>query len=122
MEHERSKREPAEAGGLREAQDRPEEADREHLARLRRERTVRGLKLAAIALLVVAFVAFIVRNADPTRIDFLFLERQPPLIWIMLACAIVGGILGFIIGRPRRGFRFHRKEPGGQRRGGGGRD
>lgn len=115
MDKDRESREPtgdrAEGPG-----GRADQADRDHLARLRRERTLRGLKLAAIALLVAAFVAFIVRNADPTRIDFLFFEREPPLIWIMLACALVGGILGFVLARPRRGFRFHREEPGGERR------
>jgi uncharacterized integral membrane protein len=63
------------------------------------------------ALAVVGlFVAFIVANAEPTTIDFIFFERRPPLIWIMLACAVIGGAFGFFLGRPGRGFRFHRTE------------
>ena len=38
------------------------------------------------------------------------LARHPRLIWVMFSCAVAGGILGYLIGRPGRQVRFHRKK------------
>ena len=62
--------------------------------------------------LVVMFVVFIVQNSKRTRIDYVFFHRDTRLIWIMLACAIFGGVVGFLVGRPGKQVRFHRGDPG----------
>ncbi|MBI4261290.1 MAG: LapA family protein [Actinobacteria bacterium] len=84
--------------------------DREHLQRLRRSRQARVVKLSVALFFVVVFAVFVIGNSEKANVDFVFVESAVPLIWVMLACAIVGGIVGFVIGRPGRQFRFHRED------------
>jgi uncharacterized integral membrane protein len=91
-------------------------ADLEHLRELQRQRRARVVKALVAAGLAVLFIVFVVSNAEPTRVDFVFLKARPRLIWVMFACAVVGGIIGYLIGRPGRGERLHgRPEERGDR-------
>ena len=90
--------------------------DREHLARLRRARQGRVIKLVIALAILVIFIVFIIGNSGRQPIDFVFVESEVPLIWVMLACAVLGGIVGFILGRPGRQFRFHRGDDEDERR------
>lgn len=83
-----------------------------------RARRARLTKLAAALTLVVLFMVFVIRNSGRVEIDFVFFTRNARLVWIMLACGVVGGVVGFLVGRPGRGLRG---DPGsGPRRPGGG--
>jgi uncharacterized integral membrane protein len=55
-------------------------------------------------------IAFIVANGDSVPVKFVFFTRRPPLIWVMFACAVLGGILGYMVGRPGKQVRLHRKK------------
>jgi uncharacterized integral membrane protein len=94
----------------------PEEhkADLEHVRELQRERQARVAKVLVGLALAVILIVFIVSNSQPVPVDFVFVTRRPRLIWVMFSCAVLGGILGYLIGRPGRQVRLHRKkdEPG----------
>jgi len=72
----------------------------EHQRQLHKARQARIAKFLVVLFLVVILVVFIVQNSKPTRIDYVFFHRETRLIWIMLTCAVIGGIVGFLIGRP----------------------
>jgi uncharacterized integral membrane protein len=87
-----------------------EKSDLQHSRQLQRERQARvGKTLVALFILAV-LIAFIVANGHSVKVNFVFLTRQPPLIWVMFACAVLGGILGYMVGRPGKQVRFHRKK------------
>jgi uncharacterized integral membrane protein len=96
----------------------PIEADTAHhdrlreqqMAALRRERQARVAKVLAILVIVVLLIVFILSNSQPVPVDFVFVTRNPRLIWVMFACTVFGGIVGFLIGKPGRQF-GRRREP-----------
>ena len=92
------------------------QADREHLRSLGRLRRGRAFRLVALLALAVAFIVFVIRNSQRVPVDFVFYTRQARLIWVMLTCTAAGGVIGFMLGRPGRRFRFHRS--GGRERSG----
>jgi len=106
----------AEQGGAMGPDDpQPEEPARtkdeeRHLAELRKTRQARVVKVVVALAIVILLIVFVVANSQPVRVDFVFLNRQPRLIWVMLTCAVLGGIVGYLIGRPGR------QTPGGRNR------
>lgn len=97
--------------GRREALSEARRADIEHLKQLRRMRQVRAAKvLVALAALVI-LILFIIQNSERVEVDYVFLSRESRLIWIILSSALLGGIIGFLVGRPGKQFRFHGEEP-----------
>lgn len=114
---ERSERHPERARGEHETDEQREartrdalRADDEHLRRLRRARQARAAKLLVALGILVILVIFIVWNSETVPVSFVFFTREPPLIWVMLACAVLGGIVGFLFGKPGKQFRFHDDE------------
>lgn len=89
---------------------RSRQADRDHFRELQKARQARVAKVVVALVLLVLFIIFIVSNATPTPVNFVFVTRQPDLIWVMLFCAVLGGIIGYLIGRPGKQMRLHRKE------------
>jgi uncharacterized integral membrane protein len=84
--------------------------DLEHSRQLQRERQARVAKAVVGLFILGVLIAFIVANGHSVRVNFVFVTRQPPLIWVMFACAVLGGILGYLVGRPGKQVRFHRKK------------
>ena len=99
-------------------QDRAEDGrreDRAHLQDLRRERQRRVTKVVVGLAIAVLLMIFIIANAHPVSVSFVFVTRKPLLIWVMLACTVLGGVVGYLIGRPGRQVRLHRPpEPHGR--------
>jgi uncharacterized integral membrane protein len=92
------------------------QADLEHSRHLQRERQARVGK-ALVGLFVLGIlIAFIVANGHSVKVNFVFVTRKPPLIWVMFACAVLGGILGYLVGRPGKQVRFHRQKKEDERR------
>lgn len=91
------------------AGQRDAEQDQQHLRVIAAERRRRAIKLGALATLVVLFAIFVVQNSQPAPVDFIFVQSSPRLIWIMIVCALVGGVVGYVLGRPGKTMRFHRK-------------
>jgi uncharacterized integral membrane protein len=84
-------------------------ADQEHLNALRKARQARVAKSLVILGIVVILMIFIIANAKAVPVNFVFFDKQPPLIWVMFSCAVLGGIAGYLIGKPGRQIRMHRK-------------
>jgi uncharacterized integral membrane protein len=84
--------------------------DREHLDQLRKARQRRLAKVIVIVGLLVILAVFVIKNSHPVVIHYVFFSRNTRLIWIMLACAIIGFIVGYLVGRPGRQVRFHGEE------------
>jgi len=80
-------------------------AEQAQLRHLQRERQTRVAKVAVALLLVGVLIAFIVANSQSVVVHFVFFTRRPALIWVMFACAVIGGIVGYLIGRPGRQIR-----------------
>jgi uncharacterized integral membrane protein len=76
---------------------------------LQRARQAKVVKVLVVLAIVVIFMVFIISNDDPARVSFVFFTRQPPLIWVMFGCALIGGIIGYLIGRPGKQVRLHRR-------------
>jgi uncharacterized integral membrane protein len=90
--------------------DPDERMDREHLRKLQRARRARVAKASVIAVIVILLIIFVIRNSDPVEVDFIFLAREPRMIWVLVVTALLGAIVGYLLGRPSKETRLHRKE------------
>ena len=60
----------------------------------------------------IVLVLFVVANSQPVEVNFLFVTAHPRLIWVMVTCAVLGGILGYLLGRPGHEGRAKKKKGG----------
>jgi uncharacterized integral membrane protein len=86
------------------------EADQERLHQLRRHRQARAAKAIILLAILLILILFVVSNAHSVRVNYVFFHADSGLIWVMLVCALLGGIVGFIVGRPGRTFRFRHED------------
>jgi uncharacterized integral membrane protein len=84
--------------------------DLDRLEQLRRHRQSRVARLIVALIVLVILLVFVLSNSESVPVSFVLTEREAPLIWVMLGCAVLGAIVGFIAGRPGRAFRFRREE------------
>ena len=94
---------PDVARSVRDEQAREKETDRERRARLVKVLVALGI---AIVLLI-----FITTNSQGVKVHFVFFTSRPPLIWVMFACAVLGGALGYLIGKPGQQLTLRRRKP-----------
>jgi lipopolysaccharide assembly protein A len=80
----------------------PGHEDIERAARLRRKRATKGL---VFLVLVAVAAVFVIQNSQRVRVHFWFVTGNPRLIWVILACLVVGIAFGYVLGRRRRGRR-----------------
>ena len=104
----REQRAGGDDGGPHERAAEGRREDLAHLRDLRLDRQRRVVKVVVGLAIVVILMIFIIANAHPVKVSFVFVTRMPPLIWVMLACTVLGGIVGYLIGRPGRQVRLHR--------------
>lgn len=91
---------PDVAQSIRDDQTRQKETDRERRARL--TKVLVGLGIAIVLLI------FITSNSQGVKVNFVFFTRHPGLIWVMFACAVLGGALGYLIGKPGKQLTLRR--------------
>lgn len=70
--------------------------------RLEREDRTTVVKVVVVLVIVVLFVLFIIQNSARVRVDFVFFSKQIRLVWVFLSCAIIGALVAWLLGRPRR--------------------
>lgn len=102
--------------GPDEGSDRAIRDDRGQFELIDRARRRRVARLLSVLALVVILIVFIIRNSQRVPIDFVFVDRHARLIWIMLACAVLGGLVGFLVGRPGKQFRRDKDKDRGEDR------
>ncbi len=85
----------------------PDHGEMDHVLRRRRRRALRGV---GILVLIVLVVAFVVQNSQRVTVHFWFFTRHVHLIWVIIACLVIGIVLGYALGVPeRRKMRQRRK-------------
>ena len=78
---------------------------RTQLQNLEAQRAERLVKVAQLALIAVVFTIFVLQNADPVDVNFLIFSLNIRLIWVIFGCAALGGVAGYLIGRPEKSLR-----------------
>jgi uncharacterized integral membrane protein len=85
-------------------------ADDDQLKHLERERRARVAKVVSLLAIVVVLMLFILWNSQAVKVSFVFASGHPPLIWVMLTCAVLGGLAGYLIGKPGKQIRLRKAE------------
>lgn len=70
--------------------------------RLDREQRGAAVKVGFGLFILILFVLFIIQNSGRVPVDFVFFTRRIRLIWVFLACALIGSLVTWLVGRPRR--------------------
>jgi len=52
--------------------------------------------------LVILFAVFVAQNRTLVEVNFIFFSKKSYLIWVMLICGVLGFVVGWLWGRPRR--------------------
>jgi uncharacterized integral membrane protein len=85
--------------------------DQASLKELQRARQIRVVKVLVALVILVILAIFVIGNSQRVPVDFVFGTHRARLIWVMIGCIVLGGIAGYLIGRPGRQVRFrHRAE------------
>jgi len=53
-------------------------------------------------ILVILFAVFVAQNHKTVQVDYIFFMKESYLIWVMLICGVLGFVVGWLWGRPRR--------------------
>lgn len=67
-------------------------------------------KFLVAAAIVVILIVFVVQNSGETDVDFVFFTVRARLIWVLLGTAALGGVVGYVLGRPGKQVRLHRRD------------
>jgi uncharacterized integral membrane protein len=78
---------------------------RSQLQNLEAQRAERLVKVAQLTLIAIVFAIFVLQNADPVGVNFLVFSLDIRLIWVIFGCAALGGLAGYLIGRPEKSLR-----------------
>lgn len=73
----------------------------------------RGAKALVAAGMLIVLIVFVIRNSGRVKLDFIVTSGHPRLIWLIVGCVLLGGAVGYFLGRPA-GRRLHR--PSGARK------
>jgi uncharacterized integral membrane protein len=100
---------PAEPERSRQRQEKPQRSEFEIKERKRRNALIVRVVLGLI--LLVLFILFVSSNSRDVPVDFVFFETEASLVLVFLICALVGGVIAFLLGRSgRRANRKYIKE------------
>ena len=78
---------------------------RTQLQNLEAQRAERLVKIVQLTLIAVVFAIFVLQNADPVDVNLLIFSLNIRLIWVIFGCAALGGVAGYLIGRPEKSLR-----------------
>ena len=94
---------------------------RSQLQNLEAKRAERLMKVVQLTLIAIIFITFVLQNAQGVDVHFLLFAINIRLIWVIFGCGILGGVAGFLIGRPDKSLRAmlpqREKRPARDRRG-----
>ena len=78
---------------------------RTQLQNIEAQRAERLMKVGQLALIAIIFITFVLQNAQPVNVHFLLFSLNIRLIWVIFGCGVLGGIAGYLIGRPDKSLR-----------------
>lgn len=78
---------------------------RTQLQNMEAARAERVMKVAQLTLIAVVFITFVLQNAQGVNVHFLLFSLNIRLIWVIFGCGILGGVAGYLIGRPEKSLR-----------------
>ena len=88
--------------------ERPGQEELELQARRRRRLVSKGLAFVVLAVIVAVFV---VQNYQLVRVHFWVVSGRTHLVWVLVACLVVGTTFGWVLrGRVGRARRLRREE------------
>jgi lipopolysaccharide assembly protein A len=60
------------------------------------------IKVIVALVLLILLIIFVAQNSEAVTVDFVFGDAEVGLIWVFLACALIGALIGYLLGRPGR--------------------
>jgi uncharacterized integral membrane protein len=60
------------------------------------------VKVIVGLILAILFIIFVAQNSKPVTVNFVFGDARVRLIWVFLACALIGGMVAYLLGRSGR--------------------
>jgi uncharacterized integral membrane protein len=78
---------------------------RAQLQNLEAQRAARLTKVVQLMLIAIVFITFVLQNAEPVDVHFLVFSLNIRLIWVIFGCGLLGGLAGYLIGRPEKSLR-----------------
>jgi uncharacterized integral membrane protein len=69
------------------------------------------VKVIIALVLLILFIIFVAQNSQPVSVNLVFVTTEVRLIWVFVACALIGAVVAFLLARPgRRASRRYIKE------------
>ena len=78
---------------------------RNQLHQMEARQRERLVKVAQLTLIAIVFITFVLQNAQGVNVHFLLFALNIRLIWVIFGCGVLGGIAGYLIGRPDKSLR-----------------
>ena len=60
------------------------------------------VKVVIGLILVILFIIFVDGNSREVTVDLVFTSATVGLIWVFVACALIGALVAYLLGRPGR--------------------
>jgi uncharacterized integral membrane protein len=67
----------------------------------RRDRTT-VVKVIVGLVVLILFIVFVAQNSQEVTVNLVFGDVRVRLIWVFVACAVIGGVIAYLLGRPGR--------------------
>jgi uncharacterized integral membrane protein len=78
---------------------------RSQLQQMETQQRERLIKVAQLTLIAILFITFVLQNAHGVNVHFLLFALNIRLIWVIFGCGFLGGVAGYLIGRPDKSLR-----------------
>ncbi|MDQ1518755.1 MAG: hypothetical protein QOE80_4585 [Actinomycetota bacterium] len=78
---------------------------RTQLMQMEQRQRERLMKVAQLTAIAIVFITFVLQNAQGVNVHFLLFSVNIRLIWVIFGCAFLGGVAGYLIGRPDKSLR-----------------
>ena len=83
------------------------QANDEDLKKLEEARRAKLIKVGILGVVTVLLITFVIQNAKPVPVRLVFFTQTMRLIWLIVVAAALGGIGGYLIGKPDKHVRLH---------------
>ena len=78
---------------------------RSQLMQMEQRQRDRLIKVAQLTAIAIIFITFVLQNAQGVNVHLLLFSVNIRLIWVIFGCALLGGVAGYLIGRPDKSLR-----------------